>query len=169
MGYDRTKAEEYLEELEFETVDQKWSPDDQLVFQSVFGLYGKNFEKIRCWLPEKSMRELIEYYYHLKSRKQIISPEYKEEQTLAANTDSQLKRCAERVNQYEHVYDIGELQKDIGKINLSNIILKKFLKIENSCKKLKMDTSEEVRIAELDDEIVAQQIQIQELKQVFEN
>ena len=71
------------------------------------------------------MKELVEYYYHLKSKKQIISPGYKEEKTLAANTDSQLKRCAEKINHYENVYDIGELQKDIGE-NFSSLFSVKY-------------------------------------------
>ena len=70
------------------------------------------------------MKELVEYYYHLKSKKEIINPGYKEEKTLAANTDSQLKRCAEKINHYENVYDIGELQKDIGKSFCTEFLMK---------------------------------------------
>jgi len=148
VGYDTEKAVKYLNEFEFETIDQRWTSEDKLVFQSVFSLFGKNFEKIRCWLPGKSMKELVEYYYHLKSRKQIINPGYKEEKTLAANTDSQLKRCAEKINHYENVYDIGELQKDI----------------EKTCKTIKLDNHELLKIERLEREIVQNHIDIQTLK-----
>merc|ERR1712131_100176 len=73
------------------------------------------------------------------------------EKTFAANTDSKLKRCADKVNQYENIYDIGELQKDIGK----------------SCDHVRADNSAELRIEKMDGEIVQTQIEIQTKKDEY--
>lgn len=130
LRYDFDAASEYLTSLEFPSPSERWTEEEKRLFLSSFSLYGKNFEKIHVWLKNKTMKELIEFYYFLKSKKQIISPGLQQvrdhlestiefqliiqEKTFAANTDSKLKRCADKVNQYENIYDIGELQKDIG-------------------------------------------------------
>ena len=76
----------YLEEFEYESIDEKWSSEDKMLFQTVFSLYGKNFEKVRCWLGHKSIKELVEYYYFLKSKKQIVSPGNMIDQIIHSNT-----------------------------------------------------------------------------------
>jgi len=149
LEYDQSKALEKLDEFEFVNIDERWSGEDRLIFQSVFGMFGKNFEKIHCWLEHKTMKELVEFYYHLKSTKQIItSSGQKEEKTLPGNTDSKLKRCAAKINHFEQVYDIGELQKDIRR----------------TCATINMDNSEELEIARLKHEIIQQRIDVQKRK-----
>ena len=113
LDYNQSKTLETLEQFEYVAIDERWSDEDRLIFQSVFGMFGKNFEKIKSWLEHKSMKELVEFYYHLKTTKQIMPEGNKDESKLPGNTDSMLKRCADKINHFEQVYDIGELQKDI--------------------------------------------------------
>merc|ERR1711970_822495 len=153
LRYDFDAAMEYLDSLEFVSPANRWTEEEKRMFLSSFSLYGKNFEKIHVWLKCKTMKELIEFYYYLKSKKQILSPGLQQEKTFVANTDSKLKRCADKVNQYENIYDIGELQKDI----------------EKSCEHIIPDNSAELRIEKLETQIVLTQMQIQANKEKYNN
>ena len=78
LRYDFDAASEYLSSLEFPSPAERWTEEEKRLFLSSFGLYGKNFEKIHVWLKNKTMKELIEFYYYLKSKKQIISPGFQQ-------------------------------------------------------------------------------------------
>ena len=165
LEYDQSKALEKIDDFEYVNIDERWSGEDRLIFQSVFGMFGKNFEKIHCWLEHKTMKELVEFYYHLKSTKQIItSSGQKEEKTLPGNTDSKLKRCAAKINHFEQVYDIGELQKDIRKCGFCSLINSEYFFIGRTCATINMDNSEELEIARLKHEIIQQRIDVQKRK-----
>lgn len=81
LRYDFDAASEYLTSLEFPSPAERWSEEEKRLFLSSFSLYGKNFEKIHVWLKNKTMKELIEFYYFLKSKKQIISPGFQQVRT----------------------------------------------------------------------------------------
>jgi len=153
LRYDFDAASEYLDSLEYVAPADRWTEEEKRLFLSSFSLYGKNFEKIHVWLKNKTMKELIEFYYFLKSKKQIISPGFQQEKTFAANTDSKLKRCADKVNQYENIYDIGELQKDI----------------EKSCDHVTPDNAAELKIEKLESQIVSIHMDIQTKKEQYNN
>ena len=86
LRYDFDAASEYLTSLEFPSPAERWTEEEKRLFLSSFGLYGKNFEKIHVWLKNKTMKELIEFYYFLKSKKQIISPGFQQVRVDFKNT-----------------------------------------------------------------------------------
>ena len=86
LRYDFDAASEYLTSLEFPSPAKRWTEEEKRLFLSSFSLYGKNFEKIHVWLKNKTMKELIEFYYFLKSKKQIISPGFQQVRTLDSRT-----------------------------------------------------------------------------------
>ena len=64
---------------------ENWTVDDNATFQSAFSLFGKDFGLINKWLPHKTTRELVDFYYWLKSKNQIKSPKV---QTSTLNTQN---------------------------------------------------------------------------------
>lgn len=71
---DMEKAKDYLDQLEPETVIDMWSAEDRATFESGFSIFGKNFLKINTWLKHKTVPDLVEFYYYLKSKSEINSP-----------------------------------------------------------------------------------------------
>ena len=100
LRYDFDAASEYLTSLEFPSPAERWTEEEKRLFLSSFGLYGKNFEKIHVWLKNKTMKELIEFYYFLKSKKQIISPGFQQVRvdfkTTVESCDHGLTLCSRR-------------------------------------------------------------------------
>jgi len=73
-GGDEEKAKTYLNTLEPKSVTDYWSDEDRATFESGFGLFGKNFTKINTWLKHKTVPDLVELYYYLKSKSEMHSP-----------------------------------------------------------------------------------------------
>jgi len=51
-----------------------WDLEDRQIFHTAFAQFGKNFEKIQCWLKGKSMKQIIEFYYHSKATGGLTEP-----------------------------------------------------------------------------------------------
>ena len=41
----------------------QWSQEDKFVFQEALKVHGKSFHRIRERLPDKSIADLVKYYY----------------------------------------------------------------------------------------------------------
>lgn len=56
--------EKYTNETSNNLKQKKWSEEQSIAFEEGFKLHGKNFYKIKneC-ISERSVRELVEYYY----------------------------------------------------------------------------------------------------------
>ena len=68
------KSMEYIAQYEPDNLQNIWSEEDKCLFQSAFAHYGKNFHKIQSWLPDKTINDLVEFYYDLKARLELTSP-----------------------------------------------------------------------------------------------
>merc|ERR1712130_849284 len=92
---DTDKATEYVESLEPESISDLWSDEDRATFESGFSIFGKNFFKIGNWLKHKSVGDIVEFYYYLKSKSELKSPRTKgaRHRTYSCNVDSLVKRC----------------------------------------------------------------------------
>jgi hypothetical protein len=52
--------EEYTPEMD------EWTVEEKFLFEQAYKFYGKTFSRIRQMLPEKSIAELVRYYYSWK-------------------------------------------------------------------------------------------------------
>ena len=41
----------------------KWSEEDKILFEEALKLHGKSFPSIRLMFPEKTIADLVKYYY----------------------------------------------------------------------------------------------------------
>ena len=44
---------------------EKWNIEDKVMFEQAFQFHGKSFQRIRQMLPDKSVADLVKYYYRL--------------------------------------------------------------------------------------------------------
>ena len=42
---------------------EKWNIEDKVMFEQAFQFHGKSFQRIRQMLPDKSVADLVKYYY----------------------------------------------------------------------------------------------------------
>jgi len=61
------------------SVVEKWTPQEIAIFEAGISLHGKKFDVLKSFLPSKSMREVIEFYYTWKNttHKQVWRKTYK--------------------------------------------------------------------------------------------
>jgi len=52
---------------------EEWTVEDKVLFEQAFQFHGKAFDRIRQMLPDKSMSNLIRYYYKWKKFKNKTS------------------------------------------------------------------------------------------------
>jgi len=45
---------------------EKWNIEDKVMFEQAFQFHGKSFQRIRQMLPDKSVADLVKYYYSWK-------------------------------------------------------------------------------------------------------
>jgi len=50
-----------------------WSVEDKVLFEQAFQFHGKSFHRIRQMLPDKSIAQLVKYYYSWKKTRQRTS------------------------------------------------------------------------------------------------
>lgn len=65
--YDLDKAINDLSN--FVPFNDDWNPEDKLLFEQAFSFHGKSFIQIRQMLPDKTISNLVKYYYTWKKTK----------------------------------------------------------------------------------------------------
>ena len=50
----------------FTPFPDEWSVEDKVLFEQAFQFHGKSFHRIRQMLPDKSIAQLVKYYYGWK-------------------------------------------------------------------------------------------------------
>jgi hypothetical protein len=50
----------------FTPFPDEWSVEDKVLFEQAFQFHGKSFHRIRQMLPDKSIAQLVKYYYSWK-------------------------------------------------------------------------------------------------------
>jgi len=63
-GYNVDKASKDI--VNFLPYPDRWDLQDKVMFEQAFQYYGKSFRRIRQMLPNKSIADLVEYYYNWK-------------------------------------------------------------------------------------------------------
>ena len=54
----------------FTPFSEDWNLEDVVLFEQAFRFHGKSFQRIRQMLPDKSIADLVKYYYRLVDRNQ---------------------------------------------------------------------------------------------------
>jgi len=57
----------------FTPFPDEWSVEDKVLFEQAFQFHGKSFHRIRQMLPDKSIAQLVKYYYSWKKTRQRTS------------------------------------------------------------------------------------------------
>ncbi|RXG71851.1 REST corepressor 3 [Armadillidium vulgare] len=57
----------------FTPFPDEWTTEDKVLFEQAFQFHGKSFHRIRQMLPEKSIAQLVKYYYLWKKTRQRSS------------------------------------------------------------------------------------------------
>ncbi|UJR09206.1 hypothetical protein I4U23_013454 [Adineta vaga] len=60
IGTSQLLMEQYIPEVD------EWTVEEKFLFEQAYKFYGKTFSRIRQMLPEKSIAELVRYYYSWK-------------------------------------------------------------------------------------------------------
>ena len=50
----------------FTPFPDEWTVEDKVLFEQAFQFHGKSFHRIRQMLPDKSIAQLVKYYYGWK-------------------------------------------------------------------------------------------------------
>jgi hypothetical protein len=65
----------------------EWSREDKILFEQAYMYHGKNFNKIRQVLPDKSQANLVNYYYMWKKTRTYVSS-IDQQQSNAKNSNT---------------------------------------------------------------------------------
>lgn len=57
----------------FTPLKDSWSKEDRVLFEQAFQFHGKQFQRIRQMLPDKTIADLVKYYYVWKKTKNKLS------------------------------------------------------------------------------------------------
>ncbi|XP_076046279.1 REST corepressor 1-like isoform X2 [Oratosquilla oratoria] len=57
----------------FTPFPDEWTPEDKVLFEQAFQFHGKSFHRIRQMLPDKTIAQLVKYYYLWKKTRQRTS------------------------------------------------------------------------------------------------
>lgn len=57
----------------FTPFPDEWTVEDKVLFEQAFSFHGKSFNRIRQMLPDKSMSQLVKYYYSWKKTRSRTS------------------------------------------------------------------------------------------------
>ena len=64
---EKTQPNNALQDLaNFTPFPDEWSVEDKVLFEQAFQFHGKSFHRIRQMLPDKSIAQLVKYYYGWK-------------------------------------------------------------------------------------------------------
>ncbi len=65
----------------------EWSREDKILFEQAYMYHGKNFNKIRQVLPDKTQANLVNYYYMWKKTRTYVSS-IDQQQSNAKNSNA---------------------------------------------------------------------------------
>ncbi len=58
---------EFFQDLaNFTPFPDEWTVEDKVLFEQAFQFHGKSFHRIRQMLPDKTIAQLVKYYYSWK-------------------------------------------------------------------------------------------------------
>lgn len=69
-----------LDLANFTPIRDHWSREDKILFEQAFLFHGKCFHRIRQMLPDKSIADLVKYYYAWKKSRNRLSVMDRQEQ-----------------------------------------------------------------------------------------
>jgi len=74
LFYNEYNIEKTLGDMQmFVPIPDEWTSEDKVLFEQAFLFHGKNFNKIRTMLPDKSQASLVNYYYTWKKSRNFKS------------------------------------------------------------------------------------------------
>ena len=86
-NYDLEKS--YKDMVKFVPKPNDWTHEEKILFEQAYWLYGKNFNKIRQVLPDKTQGSLVTFYYNWKkNRSQISAMDAANNKTYSMNYES---------------------------------------------------------------------------------
>ncbi|KAK9892971.1 hypothetical protein WA026_023028 [Henosepilachna vigintioctopunctata] len=72
LHFNNYDLKESLRDFEnFTPVPNAWSLEEEMIFENTLQSVGKNFSKIHQALPDRSIGDLVEYYYKWKNKKKL--------------------------------------------------------------------------------------------------
>ena len=71
----------------FTPFPDEWSVEDKVLFEQAFQFHGKSFHRIRQMLPDKSIAQLVKYYYSWKKTRTRTSLMDRQARKLQASRD----------------------------------------------------------------------------------
>ena len=73
----------------FTPFPDEWSVEDKVLFEQAFQFHGKSFHRIRQMLPDKTIAQLVKYYYSWKKTRTRTSLMDRQARKLQAQRDEQ--------------------------------------------------------------------------------
>jgi len=68
------RAISLIDEFAPSKINDKWSEQESCLFKTAYATVGKNFSSMKSLFYNKTVNEIVELYYFLKAKKQIMSP-----------------------------------------------------------------------------------------------
>lgn len=68
------RAVSLIDEFAPSKINDKWSEQESCLFKTAYATVGKNFSSMKSLFYNKTVNEIVELYYYLKAKKQIMSP-----------------------------------------------------------------------------------------------
>lgn len=91
----------------FTPFPDEWSVEDKVLFEQAFQFHGKSFHRIRQMLPDKSIAQLVKYYYSWKKTRTRTSLMDRQARKLQAHREEvkeeSKKETAENAQKNEEV------------------------------------------------------------------
>lgn len=79
----------------FTPFPDEWSVEDKVLFEQAFQFHGKSFHRIRQMLPDKSIAQLVKYYYSWKKTRTRTSLMDRQARKLQAMREEQTTKDKE--------------------------------------------------------------------------
>jgi hypothetical protein len=73
----------------FTPFPDEWSVEDKVLFEQAFQFHGKSFHRIRQMLPDKTIEQLVKYYYGWKKTRTRTSLMDRQARKLQAQREEQ--------------------------------------------------------------------------------
>jgi len=85
----------------FTPFPDEWSVEDKVLFEQAFQFHGKSFHRIRQMLPDKTIEQLVKYYYGWKETRTRTSLMDRQARKLQAQREDKGNIGAEEINDNE--------------------------------------------------------------------
>ncbi len=93
----------------FTPFPDEWSVEDKVLFEQAFQFHGKSFHRIRQMLPDKSIAQLVKYYYGWKKTRTRTSLMDRQARKLQAVREEQGSSTEAAENEESEVEDEKEV------------------------------------------------------------